>query len=268
MKIMTTKPTLAIIDADAFLFYSGWAHKNNLTKFGIFAVKEKVDQMIRAVLNNVKADYYIGFYGVKSSSTFRHSFATVKPYKGSRTSEEWQEFFKPVIKKHYKDKWSFYGTEKLEADDAVVIAYNQYKEDYNVVMIGEDKDMHQIGEFLWYNPKNNTSKNLLYDEGRRFYWCQHIEGDSADNISGVKGQGKKSPIKDLINELDPYTEEEAFNIVRDEHIRVYGEDYLYHLLENHILLTMMKEPIFDYPIDPILTAVKKEKESILKRLNI
>jgi 5'-3' exonuclease len=262
------KKKLAIIDADAFLFYAGWAHKNNLTKFGSFAVKEKVDQMIRAVLRSVKADYYLGFYGVKSSSTFRHSFATERPYKGSRTSEEWQEYFKPIIKQHYSDQWGFHGMEKLEADDAVVIAYNQYKEDYDVVMIGEDKDMHQIGEFFWYNPKNNTSRFLTHEEGRKFYWCQHIEGDSADAIAGVKGQGKKSPIKDLINNLDPFTEEAAFNIVRDAHIQAYGENYLYHLLENNVLLTMMTTPKFDYPTDIKLTSVVKEKESILKRLNI
>jgi 5'-3' exonuclease len=266
---MSTKKKLAIIDADAFLFYAGWAHRSNLTKFGVFAVKEKVDQMIRAVLKNVKADFYIGFYGVKSSSTFRHSFATIKSYKGSRGSEEWQEFFKPIIKQHYKDKWGFYGMEKLEADDAVVIAYHQFKDEYDVIMIGEDKDMHQMGEFTWYNAKNNTTRYLSYEEGRKFYWCQHIEGDSADNITGIPGEGKKSKLKDQILEMEEFSDERAFNLIRDFYINKHGEDYLYYLIENHVLLTMMNRPCFDYPIEPELTPFKSvSASSILKKLNI
>jgi 5'-3' exonuclease len=264
---MTTKKKLAIIDADGLLFYAAWEFRDKLTNFGAIAVKAKVDQIISSILRKTGADYYLGFFGTKSSITFRHDFATIKPYKGSRKTEPWQEYYKPLIKEHYAKKWGFYGLSRLEADDAVVIAYHQYKDKYDLIMVGEDKDMHQMGEFTWYNPKNNESKDLNYEEGRKFYWCQHIEGDGADNIGGIPGEGKKSKLKDLINELEPYNEEDAFNMVRDFYINKHGEDYLYHLIENHILLTMMVKPCFDYPKEIEFTKVEKF-ESKLKKLDI
>jgi 5'-3' exonuclease len=266
---MNTKKKLTIIDADGLLFYAAWAHRGNMSKFGIMAVKEKVDQIILNLLKKTKADCYLGFYGVKSSNTFRHSFATIRPYKGTRRSEEWQEYFKPIIKDYYGSKWNFYGVNNLEADDAVIIAYHQFKDEYDVTMVGEDKDMHQIGEFKWYNPKDNTARNLSYEEGRKFYWCQHIEGDSADNIGGIPGEGKKSKLKEQILEMEEFSDEKAFNLIRNFYIDKHGEDYLYHLLENHILLTMMSQPSFDYPTNIDLISVKKETTiSKLKSLNL
>jgi len=263
-----TKPTLAIIDSDGLLFYAGWSLRENLTKFAAMAVKEKVDQIIRAILKSVKADYYIGFYGVKSANTFRHSFATIQPYKGNRRSEEWQEYFKPIVKEHFGTKWGFYGMNRLEADDAVIIAYHQYKDDYNVIMVGEDKDMLQLGEFRQYNPRDNKFRNIEHEEGRKFFWAQNVMGDNSDGIRGIEGQGKKSKLIDRINDLDPFTEEEAFRIVRDGYIAKYGEDYLYNMIENYVLLTMINKPSFDYPENAVLTPVEKPKSSILKRLNI
>jgi 5'-3' exonuclease len=267
---MTTKnkPTLAIIDSDGLLFYAAWSLRDNLTKFAAMAAKEKVDQIIKSILKSVKADFYIGFYGIKSSNTFRHKFATIRPYKGARKAEEWQEYFKPIIKEHYKDKWEFYGVDSLEADDAVIIAYHEYKDNYNIIMVGEDKDMLQLGEFTQYNPRDNKFRYIKYDEGRKFFWSQMIMGDSSDNITGIEGQGKKSKLINDINTLNPFTEETAFNIVRDGYINKYGEDYLYNMLENYIMLTMIKIPSFDYPKEVVLKSVIKEKENILKKLNI
>jgi len=272
MMIMTTEKTkkkLAIIDADGLLFYAAWEYRDNMTKFGALAVKSKVDQIVNSILKKSGADCFIGFYGVKSSATFRHAFATVRPYKGSRKSEPWQEYYKPIIKEHFGEKWGFYGLSRLEADDAVIIAYHQYKDEYDLIMVGEDKDMHQMGGFTWYNPKDNSTRYLTHEDGRKFYWCQHIEGDTADNITGIPGEGKKSKLKDRINELSPYNEDEAFTMIRDFYINKHGEDYLYYLIENHILLTMVSKPSFDYPTQIKITDFKEQVlEEKLQKLNL
>jgi len=264
----TKKPKLAIFDADGLLFYASWSLKDQLTNIGKLAAKKKVDEIITAILNRTEADYFVGFYGVSSSETFRHAWATEKPYKGNRKSEPWQEFFKTIIKAHYADKWNFYGTRRLEADDAVIIANDIYKDEYEIIMVGEDKDMKaNLPGFKQYNPR--TSQMIVNDPITclKFKYTQMLHGDSSDNIGGVKGVGDKAVIVKHIQELEDTTHEELFALVRDKYIEIYSEEYLYHMVENYVLLTMINKPSFDYPENVVLQKVEKKK-SILKSLNI
>ena len=264
----TKKPKLAIFDADGLLFYASWSLRTQMTNIGKMAGKKKVDEIITAILNRTEADYFVGFYGVSSSETFRHAWATVKPYKGGRKSEPWQEFFKPIIKQHYTDKWNFYGTRQLEADDAVIIAHEIYKDDYEIIMVGEDKDMKSnLPGFKQFNPRTNQMIINHEVDCRKFIYLQMLHGDSSDHITGVQGVGDKAPIVKQIQELENPSQEELFTLVRDKYIEVYGEDYLYHMIENYVLLKMMRKPSFDYPENVVLQKVEKKK-SILKSLNI
>lgn len=263
---MNKKPRLAIIDADCFLFYAGWHYREQLNILGEGGAKKRVDKMISNILDRLEVDEYIGFFGLDNTITFRHRFATIKPYKGARNSDEWQKFFKPRIKKHYADKWKFIGVKDLEADDAVMIAFNQFKDDYDIVMVGEDKDMKQLGEFTQYNPR--TTKTIDYEhlEGRLFFWSQCLHGDGSDNIPGIEGVGSgkkggrtsKNKVVMGLYELENPTEEDMFNYVQQAYINKYGNRYMYYFLENYILLNMIKYPALDYPKDcqPIKTKKK------------
>jgi 5'-3' exonuclease len=260
---MNNKKKLAIIDADCFLFFAGWHYKEQLNKMGELGAKARVDKMISNILSKIDADYYLGFYGKHKSKNFRYKFATLRPYKGTRDSPPWQEFFKPIIKDHYKNKWGFIGMSDLEADDAVVIAFHQFKDEYDIVMVGEDKDMDQIGEFTKFNPSTKEYKFISKENSLKSFYKQMLTGDNSDNIEGIKGVGEKSKyVIDLMNMENP-SDEELFDYVLSIYKEKFKEHYLYYLVENYILLKMISKPSFDYPkeIKPILW---KEKPTSIK----
>jgi len=148
-----------------------------------------------------------------------------------------------------------------------VIAYHLYKDKYNITISTDDKDTKQVGEFNKYNPRNNEIEKISHIEGRKFFWQQMVMGDTVDAIGGIKGMGSKSLLVKTIEALENPTEEEMYNLVRDGYIEVYGEEYLYHMVENYILLCMIAKPSFDYPKDATLTAWEPKK-NVLERLNL
>lgn len=172
------KGKLAIIDADGLLFYAGWAFRDQLNKIGQLGAKARLDKIIERILDKTGATHYIGFYGKPGSVNFRHEWATLKTYKGNRTEDPWQTYFKPILKEHFKEKWGFLEVAKLEADDAVVIAFNQFKEDWDIIMVGEDKDARQIGEHKQFNPNSEHFRFYKHtqENGRKFFWAQLLHG--------------------------------------------------------------------------------------------
>lgn len=170
------KPILAIMDSDCFMFFAGWEYREQLNLLGEIAAKKKLDKIISGILSRIKADYYIGFFGGVNSKNFRYDVATIKPYKGTRKNPDWQEYFKPILKQHYIDQWGFIPMYHIEADDAVIIAHHQYKNDYDIIHVGEDKDQKQLGEFKRYNPRDNILKQYNHEEGRKFFYSQILHG--------------------------------------------------------------------------------------------
>ena len=268
-KLKAKRGKLAIIDADAFLFYAAYHYRDSLNMLGEMGAKERVDNMLERILDKIGATHYIGFYGAHGTKNFRHDWATLKPYKGNRTSPPWQEFFKPIIKQHYADKWKFHGMGDIEADDAVTIAYHQFKDDYDIVMVGEDKDARQLGEFVQYNPRDKKTIKHEHEAGRKFFWSQVLHGDSTDNIGGVQGIGagkkggetSKNKIVMQLWEMESPTEEEMFQYVKAAYQNVYGEQWLYHMVENYVLLKMLDKPCFDYPKELNIIKWGKKKSS-------
>jgi len=258
---MTKKKRLAVIDADCFMFYAGWGYRDQMNKIGVLAARKKIDKMIDAILQKVEADAYIGFYGAVSKvKNFRYDVASIRPYKGNRRVEEWQEYFKPYLKGHYQEKWSFTPVEHIEADDAVIIAHHQFKDQYEIIHVGEDKDMKQLGDFRRYNPRSKKIENFTWNEHRRFFWQQMLMGDQSDNIGGVQGIGKANALIKEIDALENPTEEELFELVKNVYINKYGKLAMKHFTENYLLLHMLDKPKFDYPENPIIIEIKKENK--------
>jgi len=258
------KGKLAIIDADSFLFFAGWHYKDSLTMIGALAAKEHLDKMITATLNDCGATHYIGFFGKDGAKNFRYDWATIKPYKGNRKSEDWVNYFRPILKEHYEKKWGFHPCGEIEADDAVVIAFHQFKDKWDIIAVEEDKDGRQKGEFLRFNPSTRSNpgrklEKMKHEEGRKFFYSQLIMGDSSDNIGGIAGQGKKSKLIETLNEMENPTEEEMFQFVRDAYMVKYGDEWEYHMVENYMLLKMLDKPSFDYPEQNKLNIVEWKK---------
>jgi 5'-3' exonuclease len=256
------KGKLAIIDADLFIFLAGWEYRDKLNALSGMAFRKKLDLLIEATLIKTQPTHFLGFFGLDGSKNFRHSFATLKPYKGTRVSTDWSNFFKPIAKKHFAEKWKFYGVSHIEADDACTIAHHTYKEEYEIIHICEDKDAQQMAPFTRYNPNPHKKafETFTRHEGRAFYYRQAVVGDNSDNIPGIQGVGDKSPLIPLLYACN--TEEEFFAFVQDAYIDKYKEDYLPFMVENFILLTMLKKPMFDYPAKIELQTYKKVRTPI------
>lgn len=255
------KRTLLVLDADLFVFSSAYHLRDQKNILGIRAAKSKLDSLIQATMEKSKADLYLGFYGIPGKENFRYRLATIRPYKearGNRT-DLWAEYFKEPLKNHMRDKWGFYGVGDLESDDAVSIAFKQYKNDYDVTLCFEDKDLKQIAFFndcdiSCYNPNKrdggSKSFKITKHQGLRSYYWQCLHGDDGDSIVGIQGLGDKGAWKILDNFETSHsniTDEDYFQLVQDQYIKKYGEAYLPIMLENFGLLKMREHPCFDYP---------------------
>jgi hypothetical protein len=244
---------LGVIDADGFIFFAAWGFREQLTMLGLAGAAAQMDRLVTNCLKAADVNHYLGFYGSSDEKNFRHAWATVKKYKGSRKEEPWMTYFKPRLKAHMAKKWGFYEVGKIEADDAVIIAHHQYEKDWEIVHISEDKDQKQLGKFTRMNPnkRNNPKMKIEHFEhyaGRKFFWSQMLMGDSTDNIGGVIGVGSKSDYIKRINDLkEPTAEADMYGIVRECYMKEYGARYHYHMLENYMLLCMFDKPCFDYP---------------------
>lgn len=252
--------TLAILDADIFCFLSAYPYKDNMTSLGAMAAKKQLDKTISAVIKKLNVDLYLGFYGLPGKKNFRYDVATIRPYKGSRDKPPWQKFFIPKLKDHMGSKWGFYGCGDIEADDAVVIAHHQFKDEYDITHVGEDKDMHQVGEYKRYNPKKKITNHYEHWEGRKFFWKQMLMGDTTDGIDGIKGVGKANKLLTELDEIENPTESLLYNFVWDAYLNKYGEDAQDVMIENYLLLHMLEEPRFDYPKEITLTENKNKEQ--------
>lgn len=92
----------------------------------------------------------------------------------------------------------------IEADDLISFLVSKYScDDYIKIIISNDKDFIQLTDecTLLYRPAKHeyiTYKNHLETEGihpKNMALSRAIEGDNSDNLSGVKGVGRKTIIK-------------------------------------------------------------------------
>jgi len=98
--------------------------------------------------------------------------------------------------------------------------------------------------------------------------------DNTDNIQGIQGIGagkkggetSKNPTVMRLWELEEPSEEDMFEFVKTAYRTKYGDDWLYHMTENYLLLNMLSKPCFDYPEEPKLIPWKKPKKAGPKSL--
>lgn len=185
------KEKLLIFDADCFLYFTGWHYKDNMNMINVAAARKHLDDMLTAILNKHKANKFLGFFGAVGNENFRNKIATIRPYKGSRKKEPWQEYFIPKLKAHYEKKWGFYPIKYMEADDAVVVAHNQFKDDYDILHISEDKDFVSQVAAKRYNPNGKKKVIQSWDDAERirhFYYQMLLGGFRPYPSNSVKAK--------------------------------------------------------------------------------
>lgn len=175
----------------------------------------------------------------------RYDYPTVKPYQGQRSGPKpvLLEPLRQAIATHpWPEHWSVFSWMDREADDGMML--DSFTHGDSGVIVSGDKDLRitphpywEIAEgrldiiedrFGWIKPSETEggTKKVL-GHGTKFFWCQMLMGDSADNVQGIqKFRGKLcGPVAawDILRNVQ--SEDEAANLV----LRAYadiGQDFL------------------------------------------
>jgi len=153
---MKQNKNLVIIDADSLVYYVGY--KSKLLKLKSIGVHE-LDSFIKDILKATQSNKYLGYFAKAGARNFRYDIAVTKPYKGNRKKdkEDWYVFWEPILKERMKTYWGFIEVDKIEADDACVIAANHYRNKFDKVTIASpDKDLYQAPEMNFYDYVKGT----------------------------------------------------------------------------------------------------------------
>lgn len=182
---------LAIIDADSMIYIV--AYKFRAKKVANM-VKINLNQFISELLSETKATHYVGFFGASDKVTKPNFRYEIDPnYKKNRPeTPDFITKWRPTIHQEMMDHWGFVPVMGIEADDAVSIAYNQYKDEYDeVVIITADKDLKQIPNTTHFDMNKHKFTPITEFEAYKFFAEQMLKGDTTDNIKGLPGIGPK-----------------------------------------------------------------------------
>jgi 5'-3' exonuclease len=185
------KKTLAVIDADSMIYIIGWKFRSkNIPNL----VKMSLDSFIHDCLTMVGATHYVGFFGSSDEGSvpnFRYDL--YKEYKANRPeTPPFITKWRPTIHKQMEDVWKFQKVEGMEADDAVSIAVNKYREDYDrIVVITADKDLKQIPNITHHDMSKHIDTEISEFDAHKFLGEQMLKGDTGDNIKGLPGFGPR-----------------------------------------------------------------------------
>lgn len=192
------KETLTVIDADSIIYIIGPSLENMpLEPLGII----KLNEFLKDILIATRGRHYLGFFGGKKGVNFRKAVATTTVYKGSRAGEkpEWFKFWEPILKRHMEEAWGFQPCHNIEADDAVAIAAEKYRDVYEKVVIASpDKDLLQIPNMNFYNYDKRYTLWVDEEVALSKYLVQLIKGDQGDDIPGLFGAGDTVAQKEVL----------------------------------------------------------------------
>lgn len=133
-----------------------------------------------------KATHHLGFL-TEGHSNFRIKVATTLPYKGQRKTNADKPKFYDEIRDYLQKHFGFQMMRGIEADDALVIASEHYKNNKAVTTIIATKDK-DLWQYPGHHYNMNTKKLMQITEGEahRNLWRQVLLGDmGTDNVPGL-----------------------------------------------------------------------------------
>lgn len=147
-----------------------------------------------------------------------------KPYQGNRSGKDKPSLLEPLRQAmaqpmNWLPDWDVQFHRDVEADDAMIIQAHQLKEDG--VVWSDDKDLCLTPYPYWdqelgiierlSNPVGYLTRKYtpaghlkIWGRGVKFFWCQMLMGDQADNVQGItrlngKLCGKDGAYQALVN---------------------------------------------------------------------
>ena len=181
------KPKLSAIDLDSMTFivaYNQAVKAGNLTDAQ--AVKDHVKRFIDTLLVRTDAEKYVLIHQSAKHSNFRKYYYS--DYKAKRQGEM-PDFLK-LWQTTILDTYNGLNATKvngIESDDALSILYYTLYHEYDITLIHNDKDMHQIPCKHWnLNKKVEEAFSIINKKEAVINWAtQMLVGDySTDNILG------------------------------------------------------------------------------------
>ena len=203
---------ILLIDGSSLIFRAFYAIRNLTTKDGVFVngVYGFLNMYYKALELINPTHIFVAFD--KGSKTFRHNeFAD---YKGTRDNAPNEITYQFGILKDLLSSMNvnYLELDEYEADDIIgTIAKLAQKEGFEVDIFTGDRDYLQLVDdnILVYLTKKGISEIKLmntesileeYDlSPKQLIDVKALQGDSSDNIPGVKGVGEKTALK-LIQE--------------------------------------------------------------------
>ena len=167
----------------------------------------------------------------------RGEIARLKKYQGNRKKNECLRHRVDLLRTRMAQMWqkgiSPFPQYDQEADDSLCQAMHTAVGGQDV-MWSKDKDLKMVGGYhlqdngdlvmypwgygeAWLDKSQATAK--IDGMGRAFFWHQLLQGDSADNITGVPGIGAVKAVS-MLKEAN--TDLEAFKIVSKAYLHHYG----------------------------------------------
>jgi 5'-3' exonuclease len=214
---------IAIVDTDILLH---WALSFIEETMSLEEAKQEAEKVLLNFENSLQAKAYV--YFIKGKGNFRYTVATMKPYKGTRTSEP-HKFYNEILE-HMTNFRNCIKCDFVEADDMISIFHDE-----RTVACTNDKDANQTAGDL-YNFTKKTLVTLTEEVAWRTLWVQVITGDSTDNIPGIEGVG---PAKAALIINDDVNSEDYPSAVLKAYIDKYGlRDGSDFFNENYQLIRM------------------------------
>ena len=172
---------MLLIDADILSYRIGFACKEETVETAVSQLDNLVlDILVRGCDDAVPYQLYLTGKG-----NYRNNLATIKPYKGNRTSEKPEHFY--LLRDYMVDKWDAIVVEGQEADDAIAIEATAQGKD--TVICSIDKDFLQV-PCRHYNFNRDEWTTVNEWDGLYFLYKQMLTGDRVDNIQGCVGIGE------------------------------------------------------------------------------
>lgn len=188
------------------------------------------------IFKPVKPDYFIGFVDGDRVNNFRIQVSD--SYKSNRICKELPKHFKEA-KEYLQTKWNFCMPEGIEVDDALLITENRLKNDYQIIIACQDKDILNT-QGVRYNPVRDEWVDCNEIREEYTFWKSMICGDQADAVVGIFGKGEKyfeKIVKLYANQGFP-----LHSIVFNAYIENYGEyNGIEEFYKNYKLLKILRE---------------------------
>ncbi len=191
---------------------------------------------------NIKCNFYVS--AASGLENFRYSVATIAPYKGNRNGTRKPKYLEELRQWVVKEFDNVTAPKiRYEVDDLVNAMAKKAGKDG--LAVGYDKDIQGIsGAWFWLvndydNPVYSdpsligtlelTGKDKVLGSGTLFWLWQCMASDTADNIKGCRGIGKKKAydiLKDYSGKGVEYLPE-VLGVVGKVFKGVYGEEFTY-----------------------------------------